>query len=155
MSFVAMFVELRVAAWKIIRLSRRAIPKSAEDIGSWLVVFDIVSWIAIVSNIYICVFFTSELNGVPDSFKVTTFFLILNGVIALKSIFFFLPAMKPEIAEHIQRSRYLKTVMIDGAKEEEELDYNAASEVADTKSLLESDIDMPHVFEEIPPNLLQ
>jgi len=50
MSFVNNYIELRVDAWKLLQQSRRPEPRSAEDIGTWQSILEIVSIFAMIIN---------------------------------------------------------------------------------------------------------
>lgn len=154
MAFGANFIEVRVATYKIVKYARRCIPRSADDIGSWIFVFEIVSWIALVSNLYICTYYTNELALSSDSFKTWVFFILVNGVIALKAFFFTLPPIGQDVEEAMKRTKYLCTVLIDGAKEEEEVEFNEAAANQDAKSLLEYNLDLPIIQEDMPMSAL-
>jgi hypothetical protein len=43
-------LEIRVDAWKLCQLSRRPEPRSAEDIGSWQGILEIMTFFAVLTN---------------------------------------------------------------------------------------------------------
>ena len=59
MAYVNNYVEIRVDAWKICTQSRRPLPGGAEDIGTWQSVLELMSVMAITTNLGI-VCFTSD-----------------------------------------------------------------------------------------------
>ena len=150
MAFFSMFIELRVALWKVIQLSRRPIPRSAEGIGSWFIVIDIVAWISIPSNLYLCVFETNELSFNSASFRVWVYFILLTGLLGLKVLFFSLPAMPYKISAHMQRTKYLNSVLIEGAKEEEEVEYNDMQAQDSQLNIMQLDLPVLHIHDTLP-----
>jgi hypothetical protein len=50
LAFVNNFVELRVNAWRLCQLYQRPHPRSAEDIGTWFIVFEVISVAAVFTN---------------------------------------------------------------------------------------------------------
>jgi len=98
---------------KLCSYDRRPLPRGAADIGFWYVILQIVSWLAMVTNIALVVFETSTLQ----SFSISTRFLIFLAVehicILLKfGIDIIIPDESGEVEEHLARQAYLSDVLI-------------------------------------------
>jgi anoctamin-10/anoctamin-7 len=50
MGFVSNYVEMRVDAWKLCQMCRRTEPRSAEDIGTWMTILEVISFASILVN---------------------------------------------------------------------------------------------------------
>ena len=50
LALVNNYVEMRVNAWRLCQTYRRPKPRSAEDIGTWFVVFEVISVVAVFTN---------------------------------------------------------------------------------------------------------
>jgi len=56
LAFVNNYYKIRLNIYKLCQLSRRAEPRSAEDIGTWELMFQAISVIAVISNCALIVF---------------------------------------------------------------------------------------------------
>jgi anoctamin-10 len=74
--------EIQVDKLKLIKFLRRPIPKGAADIGTWLIILDLISFLAIFSNAAIIIFTSKSTDGLALDFLVFVivliFFLILK-----------------------------------------------------------------------------
>ena len=50
LALVNNFVEIRIDAWKLLELNRRAEPSGTEDIGTWMDILDLICNASIVTN---------------------------------------------------------------------------------------------------------
>jgi len=59
-AFISNYVEIRVDAWKLTQLTRRAEPRGCEDIGTWFGVLTFLSNVAVVTNSAIVVYTSTQ-----------------------------------------------------------------------------------------------
>jgi len=71
------YVEMRVNAWRLCQTFRRPKPRSAEDIGTWFIVFEIISIVAVFTNAGIVCFTGKYLQeGYTWSWRVWVFIMM-------------------------------------------------------------------------------
>eukprot|EP00622_Pseudochattonella_farcimen_P000336 FR734801.1.p1 GENE.FR734801.1~~FR734801.1.p1 ORF type:complete len:259 (+),score=9.08 FR734801.1:90-779(+) len=63
LAYVNNYVEIRVDAWKICTQCRRSLPGGAEDIGTWQDIMELMSYLAITTNLLIVIFTASDSSG--------------------------------------------------------------------------------------------
>lgn len=102
-------VEYRIDATKLVDLVRRPIPRSAGDIGTWYSVLNIVSWIALITNLVLILFASSSVTkGKSAAF-------VLAGFIVAEHILFFIKLLigmfykgePASVKEHNERQEFL------------------------------------------------
>eukprot|EP00924_Labyrinthula_sp_SR-Ha-C_P009696 augustus_masked-scaffold_22-processed-gene-3.46-mRNA-1 protein AED:0.50 eAED:0.51 QI:0/-1/0/1/-1/1/1/0/1020 len=85
LAFINTFIEVWVDAKKICTLSRRPLVERAHDIGSWLDVFVVLSYVAVLVNSGILVFSSNELLPINTyEGRIWAFLLLIIGTYALK-----------------------------------------------------------------------
>lgn len=85
--------EIRVDAWKLCQLMRRAEPRSAEDIGTWQAILEITSVFAIFINSGLVAFTATNMTNYQFPMRVWTFILMSGGIFALRN---FIAAVIPD-----------------------------------------------------------
>lgn len=85
LAFVNNYVEIRVDGWKITTICRRPLPKSAEDIGTWGSVMDIIATFAVITNCALLVFTANFFFLKKISSKIICFLVLEHALIALKT----------------------------------------------------------------------
>lgn len=76
LAFINNYVEIRVNAWRLCQTFRRPKPGSAEDIGTWYEVFQIISVVAVATNAGIVCFTGNFLVGYSWPLRVWIFILM-------------------------------------------------------------------------------
>jgi anoctamin-10/anoctamin-7 len=61
LAFAGNYLELRLDAWKLTQLCKRPLPRSAEDIGSWQVIFEVIATCAVLTNAGMICYTSSQL----------------------------------------------------------------------------------------------
>jgi anoctamin-10/anoctamin-7 len=132
--FLALFnnyFEIRLDAKKLTALCQRPNPLGAASIGTWLDILTIVSFIAVLINTLIVIFFSSLISGwvgrhSPDAyyawFYKAAIFVITERCIVLCKFFlsYVVDDVPREVQEHCAREQYLVDVLINGQEEETE-----------------------------------
>ena len=119
MAYVNNYVELRVDAWKICTQSRRPLPGGAEDIGTWQSVLELMSILAITTNLGIVCFTSEKLVKAPRSFRVIWFILIEHFAVGAKVVAAaVIPDCPDEVAIQLARQELIIDKIINGAKDE-------------------------------------
>jgi hypothetical protein len=86
MSFVNNYIEMRIDAWKLCQISRRPEPRSAEDIGTWMVILQIMSIFAVMVNSGIIAFTGTYTQENRWSVRVWIFITFTAGVLVYVSV---------------------------------------------------------------------
>jgi len=139
------YFEIRLDAHKITHVDKRTDPEGAESIGTWYLIFDVVSYIAVVTNTAIVVFYTAliyewtydkalalqtctdgegcgtlmEANGLD--WRLVLFILMEHFCLATKIGLAAIVDDQPgNIRDHLERQEYLVNVLIKGMAEDDE-----------------------------------
>lgn len=126
-AFLNNIIEVRVDSTKLVTLTRRPEPRGASDIGTWYTVLEIVSFIAVTTNLAMICFETKLINdAVPrEAIKVYVFILAEHLVILMKFfIGYFVPDVPKELEQHLARQEYVVGVLLQGVEEEDEEEPN-------------------------------
>jgi len=116
LALVNNFFEIRLDASKLALVTRRPEPRGAMNIGTWFSIFNIVGFIAVMTNCGIIIFVSQDTIR-----KVTTLpgvqfviFLVLEHLLFLLkfAIDFFVPDQPAEVEEHLLRQAYIVDVLI-------------------------------------------
>jgi len=138
LALVNNFIEIRLDAGKLSRFCRRPPPSGASSIGRWFDMWQAISYISIITNLAIIVFFTSVIDtpvtqwaedyyvaaAVPTEaeFIKTWIFLICEHIIL--AVKFALSNLIDDVPEHIRlhmaRQEYFVDILINGQEEEDD-----------------------------------
>ena len=66
LAFVSNFFQLRMDAYKFLNTYQRIIPGGAQDIGTWQLVFTLITGAAIMTNAALCVFVMNTFERFSD-----------------------------------------------------------------------------------------
>mmetsp|Transcript_13981 Transcript_13981/g.20923 ORF Transcript_13981/g.20923 Transcript_13981/m.20923 type:complete len:715 (-) Transcript_13981:269-2413(-) len=75
MSFVNNYIEIRVDAWKLCQVCRRPEPRSAEDIGTWQTILEVMTLFSVLTNSALVAFTGTFAVDEPWVGRVWIFFL--------------------------------------------------------------------------------
>jgi len=128
------FIEIRLDAGKLSRFCRRPVPHGASSIGTWYDIWQAISFLSVITNLLLCIFFTGIIDQAaelysPDSFhklvvKLWIFIIIEHLVFIVKFALAYLVEDEPLIMrQHLARQEYLVDVLINGQEEEEEQEH--------------------------------
>lgn len=132
-ALMAAFVKIRIDGWKLCQVYRRPQPKTAEDIGVWQNVLDIVGVLAVINN-FALVFFTGRyLEDVTWDLRWVSFLAVEHAAVVYKV---FLSVTIEEVSEAVQmqldRQRFLVRKVLGNAMDEaDEEDVEARGEMED------------------------
>jgi len=132
--FLALFnnyFEIRLDAKKLTGLCQRPNPLGAASIGTWMDILTIVSFIAVLINTLIVIFFSGLIEGwvgrystdnyYPWFYKAAIFVITERCIVLCKFILSYMVDDVPrEVQEHLARESYLVDVLINGQDEENE-----------------------------------
>lgn len=120
-SFVSNYIEIRIDAWKLCQQCRRPEPRTAEDIGTWQAILDIISVAAIVVNSALVAYTGSYALEYTWVERVWIFSAMCGGLIALKS---FIQAVIPdeprEVVLQLERQDYICGKILDDIEDEDD-----------------------------------
>jgi len=133
LALICNFIEIRLDATKITKFSRRPFPAGASNIGAWSMMLQLISFVAVISNLAICIFYVDQINRLvsPPQWgydtwgtKVWIFLITEHLVFILKFALTVLVDDEPQdLRVHVQRNEYLVDVLINGKKEEDDEDF--------------------------------
>jgi anoctamin-10/anoctamin-7 len=132
--FLALFnnyFEIRLDAKKLTALCQRPNPLGAASIGTWMDILTVVSFIAVLINTLIVIFFSGLIeswvgenspdNYFPWFYKAAIFVITERCIVLCKFILSYVVDDVPrDVQEHIAREQYLVDVLINGQDEETE-----------------------------------
>jgi len=126
--------ENKVDSKKLIAYYRRPLPKGAADIGMWFSILNVVSWVAVITNVGIIVFETEQFEGYRLSTQWLIFVFSEHGILLAKAaIDFFVPDSSLETRTHLQRQAYLSAVLVGGMEERNENDVEIDEDILQGK----------------------
>eukprot|EP00457_Paulinella_chromatophora_P001637 gb/GEZN01001639.1/.p1 GENE.gb/GEZN01001639.1/~~gb/GEZN01001639.1/.p1 ORF type:complete len:821 (+),score=84.66 gb/GEZN01001639.1/:100-2562(+) len=133
------YFEIRIDAHKILRLSQRPSPLGAARIGTWFDIFTVVSFVAVLVNTIICVFYTSVIDRVTDGnwqTKAIIFVASEHIILLLKIGISYAVADIPQpVQDQIDRQEFLVDVLIEGTAFDDDLvDLKEVSQTVDESS---------------------
>jgi len=87
LAMVSFYIELRVDALKFLDGSTRPIPRGAQDIGTWQMMFDAFGMLAVVSNLVLVIFTESNFLGFTFTMdRVVALFFVEHALFIIKGI---------------------------------------------------------------------
>mmetsp|Transcript_17471 Transcript_17471/g.39470 ORF Transcript_17471/g.39470 Transcript_17471/m.39470 type:complete len:781 (+) Transcript_17471:214-2556(+) len=121
LSFVNNYVEIRVDAWKLCQLMRRAEPRSAEDIGTWQSILEFISTAAIIVNSGLVAFTATNMEDSTWTLRSWTFLLMTAGLMAMRTIVAMLIPDEPEwVGIQLKRQEYINGKVLDNIEDEDD-----------------------------------
>jgi len=123
MSFVNNYIEIRVDAWKLCELCRRAEPRSVEDIGTWYTILEIIATVCVFTNSAIVAYTGGVLLNYTWTVRAWIFALMSAGIFSVKIIVSILvPDVTPDVAIQLKRQDLIFDTVV------EEIDYYSDEE---------------------------
>lgn len=120
-SFVSNFFRIKFTLWKRIKLYRRPIPAAAQDIGSWLGIFQIITIIAVITNAGLICFTMDVLNNYSPYARLWIFigyqWVLFTAMFASE---YFVPDIPGEIEIQLKRQEFIVSKVIEGLPDEDE-----------------------------------
>jgi anoctamin-10/anoctamin-7 len=119
LSFINNYVEIRVDGWKLCHLCRRPEPRSCEDIGTWLVILELMSISSIFINSGLIAFTGSNAIDYTWVNRVWIFILIACGLFAIRfTVAFLIPDEPEEVQIQLKRREYITDKIINNIADE-------------------------------------
>jgi hypothetical protein len=110
MSLLNNYIEIRVDAMKLCRVSRRPFPKSAEDIGTWQTILEVMGTLAVMSNVYLITFTSSVQVDVDRKWRAWEFLILEHVFLGLKfALALLVPDQPEDVKIQLQRRDLLQT----------------------------------------------
>ena len=113
------YIEIRVDSWKMCQVVRRPHPKSSEDIGSWISMFELLSYLAVFVNAGLVVFTSTSLDAYSWPIRLWVFCTMSLGLLSVKIV---IAAVIPDTAEEteiqLQRMEFLTTKVVNNVSGE-------------------------------------
>ena len=83
-AFINNYVALRIDAWKLCQEFKRPEPRSMEDIGTWYVILETISFVAVLTNSALVAFTGNQLFHFSWPARVWIFIIMSAGILAFK-----------------------------------------------------------------------
>jgi Calcium-activated chloride channel len=120
MSLVTNYVELRIKAWKLCQICRRAEPRPCEDIGTWYTILEVISVAAVLCNSALVAFTGSYVSGYQWPVRVWIFIGMSTGILLVKYIVSTLVPDTPiDVEIQLQRKKYITDKVVDDIPDED------------------------------------
>jgi hypothetical protein len=119
LAFASNYVEIRVDAWKLCQLSKRPEPISAEDIGTWQRILEVMSLAAVLSNSALIAYTGTHVQNYTWSTRNWIFFgiaLIILGATRLVDVL--VPDVPKDVATQIKRTEFAISKIIYDAEDD-------------------------------------
>lgn len=142
MSFVNNYIEIRVDAWKLCQVCRRAEPRSAEDIGTWHGILEIMSLFAVITNAALVAFTGTYTDDYRWVVRVWIFICFAGGIITINALIAIaVPDVPPEVDIQLKRQEYLVGKVLDNIQDEDEEGLTQGLSTKVDYTVLETDND--------------
>jgi len=79
-------IQIRTDGWKLVNTMKRPFPVEASDIGAWSQVQDILAWIAVFTNVGVCVISSQLFTEYDTMQRLCIFFVAEHILVAFKLI---------------------------------------------------------------------
>lgn len=120
LSLMSNFCEIRADGFKVLKMMRRAWPRSAEDIGTWYTIFNTISVLSIFSNAGLIFYTMDIMDGATDITRLGYFFLYIIVTLFIRQIFGRLVDKYPEeIDIQLARQEFLVSKIIKKVPDED------------------------------------
>ena len=128
LSFVSSYIQIRIDGWKLCQAHRRPQPRTAEDMGVWQEMIEIISFLSVVYN-FALIFFTSHyLVDVAWEYRWIMFICVEHTMFVLKGV---LGSIVEDVPEEVQmqlsRQDFLCSKVIDNLPDSIEEEYKPSS----------------------------
>jgi len=121
------FIETRLDSYKLLHLCRRPHPRGADSIGTWYYILDILSVMAVITNIAVLMFVMGTgdyLSGDDLPIKFFLFFCFEHVVLLIKFVIATIVPDEPfAITEHLERQKHIVDVIIRDAEEDDDVSF--------------------------------
>lgn len=125
LSLINNYVEIRVDAWKLCHIYRRPEPRSCEDIGTWFMILELISFASIFINSALVAFTGSNTINYTWSERVWIFIMMSTGLFCIRLLVAFLiPDVPEEVTIQCDRQEYLVDKVIDNVADEDDTDLS-------------------------------
>lgn len=132
MSFVNNYVELRIDAWKLCQLSRRPEPRSAEDIGSWQAILEIMTFFAVLTNSALVAFTGTFALDSPWYGRAWIFFSMSFAIVSINFVISLIVPDVPSTTEiQLKRQEYIIGKVLDNVRDEDDEESSELSSKLD------------------------
>lgn len=118
LAFTNNYVQMRVDAWRLCQVVQRPDPKSAESIGSWQRVMELIGLISVFTNSGLVSFTGSFAVGYSWPWRIWIFFLMSCFIISIKWIVMaIIPDIPYEVIVQEQRNTYVNEKVVHNKKD--------------------------------------
>lgn len=122
-SFVSNYIEIRVDAWKLCQQCRRPEPRSAEDIGTWQSILEIISLAAVITNSALVAYTGTYAINQRWVVKAFIFVSMSSAILSVQSICaMVIPDEPEEVTIQLQRQDYICGKILDDIQDEDDTD---------------------------------
>ena len=129
LALVNNYVLQRLNAWRFCQLSRRPEPRNQRDIGSWYIILEIVSFMAVFVSSGLVAFTGKIAINSTWTARAWIFFGMSAGIICVKILVSTsIPVVSRRIAIQLERQKYIVDKIFWNVPEEVEVEYRPTPE---------------------------
>lgn len=122
LSFVGNYVEIRIDAWKLCQLSKRPEPKSAEDIGTWQSILEVMALASVLSNSALIAYTSSMTQDLSWSLRNWIFFSVAGIIMGSKYIIdVIIPDVPKDVEVQLKRAKFVVSKVMYDASDDLEM----------------------------------
>jgi anoctamin-10/anoctamin-7 len=121
LAFVNNYVMQRLNAWKFCQMTRRPEPRNASDIGSWLIILEIISYIAVFVSAGLVAYTGNYAVNSSWTARAWIFIGMSAGIILVKIIVpLVIPDVSREVEIQLERQSYIVDKIFNNVPDEVE-----------------------------------
>lgn len=108
-AFVCNYIQLRIDSWKLCQTYRRPMAQSAEDIGQWYYMLELISYITAFTNAAVVTYTGTFTNAYSSAARAWIFILFSVGLVCLKlGLAFLIPDTPQEVEIQLLRQQFIE-----------------------------------------------
>lgn len=135
LALVNNYVLQRLNAWKFCQLSRRPEPRNQADIGSWFVILEIVSYMAVFTSSGLVAYTGTIAINCSWTARAWIFFGMSAGIIVLKLLVgVVIPDVSRRIEIQLERQKYITDKIYHNTPDDVDLEYIPSLEILEKAS---------------------
>eukprot|EP00644_Phytophthora_capsici_P014584 jgi/Phyca11/536486/estExt2_fgenesh1_pg.C_PHYCAscaffold_540035 len=136
------FFEIRIDAHKLVNATRRPDPRGAQDIGTWGTIIDLMSSIAMVTNVALVCFTSRRTTAhLTDYEKLWAFVCVEHGLILLKYVLMLIVDDEPhDVTLQKQRSNFIVDKLVNLVPDDDDEELAKGNQVRVDLTVFDEDI---------------
>ncbi|KAL3671142.1 hypothetical protein V7S43_004323 [Phytophthora oleae] len=136
------FFEIRIDAHKLVNATRRPDPRGAQDIGTWGTIIDLMSSVAMVTNVALVCFTSRRTTAhLTDHERLWAFVCVEHGLMLLKYVLMLIVDDEPhDVTLQKQRSNFIVNKLVDLVADDDDEEMAKGNQVRVDLTVFDEDI---------------